>query len=78
MAVYDTQVTIYNAVTGDVLQELAKIDRGNSVQKFRFRYAAVNIENKQIYLVAHNQKKTDKEIQTEVYLLREKTVETQI
>lgn len=30
VAVYDSQVTIYNAVTGDILQELAKIDKGNS------------------------------------------------
>ena len=30
VAVYETQVTIYNAVTGDILQELCKIDKGNS------------------------------------------------
>lgn len=46
VAVYDTLVTIYNAATGDILQDTAKIDRGNSAQKFRFRHAAVNIENK--------------------------------
>jgi hypothetical protein len=40
-------VTLYNAVTGDILQELAKIDKGsNSLQKFRFKIGAVNIENR--------------------------------
>lgn len=29
VAVYDTMVTIYNAATGDLLQDLAKIDKGN-------------------------------------------------
>lgn len=60
MAVYDTQVTIYNQATGDIIQELVKLDKGN-VTKFRLKQVSVNIENKQIYLVAHNTKKTDKE-----------------
>lgn len=30
VAVYDTLVTIYNAATGDILQDTAKIDRSNS------------------------------------------------
>jgi len=34
----------------------------------------VNIWNKQITVAAHNLKKSDKETQTEVYLLREKTI----
>jgi hypothetical protein len=76
VAVYDTMVTIYNATTGDLLQDLAKIDKGNQPQKFRFRYASVNIENKQITIAAHNLKKSDKETQSEIYLLREKSVET--
>ena len=61
VAVYDTQVTIYNQATGDVIQELGKLDKGN-VTKFRLKQVSVNIENKQIYLVAHNTKKTDKEL----------------
>jgi hypothetical protein len=60
VAVYDTQVTIYNQATGDIIQELVKLDKGN-VTKFRLKQVSVNIENKQIYLVAHNTKKTDKE-----------------
>ena len=38
----------------------------------------MNIWNKQITVAAHNLKKSDKETQTEVYLLREKTIELQI
>ncbi len=74
MAVYDTQVTIYNQATGDVIQEVVKLDKGN-VTKFRLKYVSINIENKQIYLVAHNIKKTDKELQTEIYFMREIPVE---
>lgn len=74
MAVYDTQVTIYNQATGDVIQEVLKLDKGN-VTKFRLKYVSINIENKQIYLVAHNIKKTDKELQTEIYFMREIPVE---
>jgi len=44
-----------------VIQELVKLDKGN-VTKFRLKQVSVNIENKQIYLVAHNTKKTDKEL----------------
>ena len=61
VAVYDTQVTIYNQATGDVIQELVKLDKGN-VTKFRLKQVSVSIENKQIYLVAHNTKKTDREL----------------
>ena len=46
--------------------------------KFRLKYVSINIENKQIYLVAHNIKKTDKELQTEIYFLREIPVDEQI
>jgi dTDP-4-dehydrorhamnose 3,5-epimerase-like enzyme len=74
VAVYDTQVTIYNQATGDVIQEVVKLDKGN-VTKFRLKYVSINIENKQIYLVAHNIKKTDKELQTEIYFMREIPVE---
>jgi hypothetical protein len=74
VAVYDTQVTIYNQATGDVIQEVLKLDKGN-VTKFRLKYVSINIENKQIYLVAHNIKKTDKELQTEIYFMREIPVE---
>ena len=45
------------------------------MQKFRLKYVSVNIENKQVYLVAHNIKKSDKEQQTELFLLREISVE---
>ena len=61
VAVYDTQVTIFNQATGDVIQEVVKLDKGN-VTKFRLKHVSINIENKQIYLVAHNIKKTDKEL----------------
>jgi hypothetical protein len=74
VAVYDTQVTIYNQATGDVIQEVLKLDKGN-VTKFRLKYVSINIENKQIYLVAHNIKKNDKELQTEIYFMREIPVE---
>ena len=46
--------------------------------KFRLKYVSINIENKQIYLVAHNIKKTDKELQTEIYFLREIPLDEQI
>jgi hypothetical protein len=54
-------VTIFNQATGDVIQEVVKLDKSN-VTKFRLKHVSINIENKQIYLVAHNIKKTDKEL----------------
>ena len=38
VVVYETQVTIYNATTGDILQDLVKIDKGSQKQQtFRFK-----------------------------------------
>ena len=58
-----------------MLHELGRIESFNPQQKFRFVSATVNIENKNIFLCAKNDKKTDKEYQTQVYLFREKAVE---
>lgn len=44
VAVYDTQITIFNAQTGDVLEHLGQKVVNNT--KFRFKCAASNIENK--------------------------------
>jgi len=57
--VYDNGVTIMNAKTGDALQELDKFDQMNQGMKFKFKYATVNIENKNIFLVSHNEKSKD-------------------
>ena len=55
-----------------------KLDKPGGMQKFRLKHVSINIENKQVYLVAHNIKASDKELQTEVYFLREIPLEQQI
>lgn len=76
LAVYETYVQIFNAATGDLLQQIA-IPEEKSINKFKLKMAAVNIANTEIYLVSRNIKESSKD-QTEVYLLKEITVDEQI
>jgi hypothetical protein len=73
LAVYETCVQIFNATTGNLLQQTAVLD-DKSINKFKFKMAAVNIANTEVYLVSRNIKESSKD-QTEVYLLKEITVD---
>ena len=46
--VYETSVVIYNAATGDFLEEKGRVD------KFKYKAAVVNSNGSEIYLATHN------------------------
>jgi hypothetical protein len=75
--VYENAVTIMNAKNGDALQDLDKFDQMNQGMKFKFKYATVNIENKNVFLVSHNEKSKDN-LKSQVWMIREKPYEDQI
>jgi len=56
-----------------LLQQTAVLD-GRGINKFKFKMAAINIANTEIYFVARNIKESTKD-QTEVYLLKEISVD---
>jgi len=70
---YETCVQIFNGTTGALLQQTAVLD-GRGINKFKFKMAAINIANTEIYFVARNIKESTKD-QTEVYLLKEISVD---
>lgn len=55
-------VGIYNLSTGHLLQELGRIEMYNGTQKFKFTTGVVNMENRNLFICAKNEKKSDKDI----------------
>ena len=48
IVVYETSICIYNAATGDFLEEKGKLD------KFKYKAACMNNNGNEMYLVSHN------------------------
>lgn len=48
IVIYETSVVVFNATTGDFLEEKGKVD------KFKYKAAVVNYNGSDIYLVTHN------------------------
>jgi len=78
VAVYDTSVVIFNAASGDFLQETGRLDSKNQTNKFRYKSATINIAGTDIYLAAHNVKEAKNTVQSEIHLMKEVTVQEQI
>jgi hypothetical protein len=62
VAIYENMVGIYNLSTGHLLQELGRIEMYNGTQKFKFTTGVVNMENRNLFICAKNEKKSDKDI----------------
>lgn len=77
--VYENSISVMNAQTGDILQDFSpeKFDNYNQGMKFKFKYAAINIENKNVFVVSHGDNKKAS-CQSQVIMLREQPYEQQI
>lgn len=69
---YETTIQIFNGTTGALLQQVYIDTKG--LNKFKFKMAAINIANTEIYFVARNIKEATRD-QTEVYVLKEISVD---
>jgi hypothetical protein len=83
IAVFDTVIHIYNASTGDLLQEEGKLDGKHANTKFKYKTAAINsqtndISVSEIYFSAYNITEKKNTTQTEIYLMKEVTWQEQI
>jgi hypothetical protein len=61
IVVYEQSVAIYNAATGDMLEEKGKLD------KFRYKAAVPNFNGTDIYLVTNNNNQVKNVTLSEVY-----------
>ena len=83
VAVYETNVQIYNAATGDLLQQDCNLDGKNVSAKFKYRNAAIKVQTNDtsisdIYLLSYNLTEKKGTVQSEIYLMREIGWEQQI
>ena len=58
---YENSVAIYNAATGDMLEEKGKLD------KFRYKAAVTNFQGTDIYLITNNNNQVKNATLSEVY-----------
>lgn len=76
IAVFENNVAIYNANTGDLLQQDANLDGKHVGMKFKYRNAATKITmndtaGSDVYLLSYNQAEKKGTIQSEVSMLKE-------
>lgn len=72
IVVYETLVSIFNAQTGDFLEERGSLDR------FKYKCASLNHQTGDVVLVAHNNSNAKNIIQTKIYQLKEIPAQDQI
>jgi hypothetical protein len=83
VAVFETHVAVYNATTGDLLQQDANLE-GKSTMKYKYRNAAVKIQTNNadsisdVYLLTYNLVEKKQTIQSEIYMMKEIGWEQQI
>jgi hypothetical protein len=73
IVIYETAVAVYNATTGDFLEEKSKLDK-----QFKFKNACVNYAGHEVYLVAQNNSSGKNIVQSEVFQLMEIPPQDQI
>ena len=64
--VYESSVAIYNAATGDFLEEKGKLDK-----QMKYKSAIVNFAGSELYLYSLNSSSSKNIVQSEVYQLME-------
>lgn len=83
VAVYETNVQIYNAATGDLLQQDCNLDKRNDSAKFKYRNAAIKVQTNDtsisdVYLMSYNLTEKKGTVQSEIHLMKEISWEQQI
>jgi hypothetical protein len=73
IVVYENSTVVYNAATGDKLEERLQQDK-----QFKFRQACVNFKGNDIYMIAQNNSSGKNIVQSEVHQMMEIPPEKQI
>ena len=71
--VYESSAAVYNASTGDKLEERVTVDK-----QFKFRQACVNYKGSEVFLIAQNNSSGKNIVQSEVHQMLEIPPEDQI
>jgi hypothetical protein len=77
IAVFENNVAIYNANTGDLLQQDANLEGKNVGMKFKYRNAAVKIQTNDnasisdVYLLSYNLNEKKGTLQSEIFMMKE-------
>ncbi len=78
VAVYEHSISIYNMVTGDLLEEMGKLEKQKQGDLFKYNCAAVNPINPDVFLGSNNVQSSKKAIQCQVFEVKEITYQDQI
>ena len=73
IVVYESAVAIFNATTGDFLEEKSKVEK-----QFKLKQAGVNYAGTEVYVVAQNNSSGKNIVQSEVFQLMEIPPQDQI
>ena len=73
VVVYENSTVVYNAATGDKLEERGQLDK-----QFKYRQACVNFKGNDLYLVAQNNSSGKNMVLSEIHQMMEIPPEKQI